>query len=345
MKAFSKKSIVVLRFDASPTIGGGHAVRCLALASELERRGKCCVLACNIETFRSFVVNPPFRSIALHGRLDDELRQLKQELSGGCDVLFIDHFERSYEYETASRGWAKRIAVIDGQRRSHDCDLLIDPNPGRNLDDYLGLVPPKCNVLSGTEFAILRREYQTLRPKSLEIRAATKQLNRILISFGAFSRPNLEERVAHGLEKAGFAGNLIFVGGSAANRTRKAEWNVTFKVEVIGWAESVAVLQSTCDLMIGGGGASVWEGCCLGLPMLLIQVAKNQSYVLSQLEAKGAAIVLGQDGDVTSEKLEAVFRKLMIDPSWLARLSENAHSLCDGLGAKRIVRAVDYLLA
>lgn len=336
---------MVIRFDATPVIGGGHAIRCLALAEEIASRGKSPILACNSETFSSFPIQPLFRAIKLNGDPTTELRQLQSELAEGCDVLLVDHFERSLEFERASRGWAKCVAAIDGQRRSHDCDLLIDPNPGRVVSEYSGLVPFACKILSGTEFAILRKEYLHLRPASLKRRSAPKRIDNLLVNFGAFSRPVLEEKVVAALEHAGFNGKLVFAGNPKIIVGQTAERNLPYEVERVGWTDSIAGLQSTCDLMIGAGGSSIWEGCCLGVPMILIQIAENQSYVLQEVGSRGAAIVLGKDNEVTCATLSNVFRTILRDPSTLTRLSVNAANLCDGLGIKRIGQAVDELLA
>src|SRR3546814_7838550 len=70
----------------------------------------------------------------------DEIAALTQ---GPADLLVVDHYGRDAAYETACRQACRRIlAIDDAPGRRHDCDILLDPTPGRSAADYAGLIPP-----------------------------------------------------------------------------------------------------------------------------------------------------------------------------------------------------------
>ena len=55
---------------------------------------------------------------------------------------------------------------------------------------------------------------------------------------------------------------------------------------------SLSALMVKADLFIGAAGITSWERACLGLPAVVIPVAKNQEYGAYQLHRIGAAISL-----------------------------------------------------
>ena len=116
-----QKRHALFRCDASAVVGGGHVMRCLTLASELNAHGWRCSFACTDETV-SFM---PALSQSGHGVVSAD------DMIDNVDVLIVDHYGLDRVYEEKCRVWAKQIVVIDDLAdRLHDCDVLIDQNFG-----------------------------------------------------------------------------------------------------------------------------------------------------------------------------------------------------------------------
>ena len=75
--------------------------------------------------------------------------------------------------------------------------------------------------------------------------------------------------------------------------------NMTLLVDV----KDMAVKFARADLAIGAAGSTSWERACLGLPTLLIAVARNQESIGQGLATAGAARYLGPAHNVTEEIL------------------------------------------
>ena len=140
----------VFRADASPEIGGGHVMRCLALAEALEATGGWrCGFATRPE---SGAMVPSIRTLGcdpleLVGPAGDEPQALAGGWPGGCDLLVVDHHRREARFERACRPWARRIMVIDDLAdRHHDCDLLLDQTAGRQASDYAASTRASCRI-------------------------------------------------------------------------------------------------------------------------------------------------------------------------------------------------------
>src|ERR1700731_2629164 len=93
-------STVVFRTDASPSIGGGHGMRCLALANALRSAGVACSFACSQQTSGSVpaLAGSGYRCLGLDAPADAET--LRRAMPDGCDWLGVDHYGWDAAHET-----------------------------------------------------------------------------------------------------------------------------------------------------------------------------------------------------------------------------------------------------
>src|SRR5438876_9238673 len=190
---------VVFRADASPLIGGGHVMRCLALANGLQSEGAECWFGCAAGTTASVpaLIESGYRYSELSASADAEA--LQRTMPGGCDWLVVDHYGWSFSEEARCRRWARNILVIDDlANRQHDCDLLLDQTFGRRSADYNGLVPARSGVLVGSQYALLRNEFAEARSASLACRMPSR-LKRILVSLGLTDPANMTQTILEGI--------------------------------------------------------------------------------------------------------------------------------------------------
>ena len=130
--------LAIIRADASKHIGGGHVMRCLALGFELVKKGWMCALASRRDTFETVPVllNSGIEFYSFQGPENEEGLELRRQWPAGCELLIVDHYQRDEAFESACRGWAERIMVVDDlANRYHDCDILLDQTFGRREKD------------------------------------------------------------------------------------------------------------------------------------------------------------------------------------------------------------------
>src|SRR5262245_36129965 len=147
------RPLALFRCDASPAIGAGHVVRCLALAEELVDAGWRVAFAVGDETISTV---PRLAEIgidvAVLDTTDTESSALARQFSGEADLLVVDHYACEAAFEHACRSFAQRIVVLDdGTGRMHDCDVLVDA-AASEAAAYATHVPPHARVLSGPGF-------------------------------------------------------------------------------------------------------------------------------------------------------------------------------------------------
>src|SRR5262249_3199433 len=128
---------------------------------------------------------------------------VKESLPAGCDWLVVDHYGWSVTDEIECRDWARSIMVIDDlANRSHDCDVLLDQTFDRLALDYRSLVPAKCTLLVGSQYALLRSEFARRRSSSLSRRHVAR-LKHVMVAMGLTDPVNATATVLAGVLESG----------------------------------------------------------------------------------------------------------------------------------------------
>ena len=330
---------VIFRADASPDIGGGHVTRCLTLADALIGQGWVC----------TFLSAPGS---------EDTVPALKQErynlarsaiMDLSADVLVVDHYGLDAGFESDCRAWAKKIVVIDDLAdRPHDCDLLMDQTLGRDPADYKAFVPPRCRILTGPDYALLRPQFAAARPAALARRGRQAgRVGRILVMLSTGDRDNVTGLVLAGLErpKGKFVVDVVMGAGAPhLQAVRQQAGESRHNVIVRAGVGDVAELMADADLCIGAGGTASWERCCMGLPTVVIEIADNQRKIIEGLDKAGAIFKAGWHRDLTAEIIAGHVQVLIDNPARIVAMGVVAATICEGKGAELLAAQIGNLL-
>jgi UDP-2,4-diacetamido-2,4,6-trideoxy-beta-L-altropyranose hydrolase len=339
------RPLAVFRADAGPAIGGGHVMRCLALADRLTDAGWRCAFASRRGTVETVAAleRSGLSVQCVEGGPSEESAALRTRFPNGCALLVVDSYALDDRFETACRSWAGSILAIDDLNdRRHDCDVLLNQNLGWTADDYAALAPAASRLLIGPRYALLRPQFAASRPAALAARRDGITLRRILIAMGNFDPDNATETVLRGIDESGLAVEAdVVLGGSAphltAVRARIAAMKMTARLHLS--VDDMAGLMTAADLSIGAAGTTSWERCALGLPALLVVLADNQRRIADALVEAGAADSLGWHERLSPEAVAGALRSLAGAPARLGRMSGCAAAVCDAGGAARVAAA------
>ena len=331
---------LVIRADASQSLGAGHVMRCLTLAGEVRARGgDAAFVAAPLPGHMADAVRERgFESHLLEAGLDapaDAAATAALARAFGADRVVVDHYGLDAAWERAQP--CPVMAIDDLTDRPHACDILLNQNLGARAGDYAGLVPPGTACLMGVEHALLRPDFAAARADALAGRQG-RDLGRLMISLGGTDPANgtgwaLE--VLAGMDlPAGLAIDVIMGSRAPHLDAVRARAAALPGARVLVDTPDMAALMAAADLAIGAAGSSSWERCCLGLPALMVVLADNQAPIAAALDAAGAArrIALGEDA-----ALATALGALIADPSRLGAMQRAAAALCDGQGAVRVV--------
>ena len=359
---------VAFRTDASLQIGIGHVMRCLTLADTLRAAGAQCHFICREHQGhlalhirgRGFTVSmlpaltelpntPSIENIG-HSKYaawlgvdwSTDVVQTKVELYEiAFDWLIVDHYALDSRWEQALRPLCRKLMAIDDLAdRSHDCDLLLDQNLGRDVGNYRELVPRGCIILAGPQFALLRPEFTRLRADSLH-RRVIPRLRHLLISMGGVDQFDATGKVLEALSGCPLPSDMcitVVLGPHSPwlervkSLARQMQCPTTVKVNVSNMAD----LMADSDLAIGGAGGTSWERCCLGLPSVVVVLADNQREGAAALEHSGSAHVLNPS-EINTGKFVSILNRLLTTDA-LVQLSQKSSFVTDGRGVERVLR-------
>ena len=343
---------VAIRADATDQIGSGHIMRCLTLANRLAQRGSDIVFFCQslpayfenkiVENSHTVVRFPEFNNVCNVSEAADAQKTLDALGGDKTEILIVDHYNLGIKWEDILIQNADKLIVIDDlANRRHACNYLVDQTIGRPASAYAQLVPDGCNILTGTDYCILRDEFLELRNVSLQHRKKAR-LNKILVTLGATDGDGMLLPIVEHLDKT-FAGtdveiNVIvgaLVPDLAITQLQAATRHA--KISFSGPIDNLAQELTDTDLAIGAAGTSTWERCCLGVPSYLFVIAKNQIEIARGLEKSGGAMVAAKPEDLFTGSMNPHCAEIH---GRLEKISGLASGLVDGNGVDRIIDTI-----
>ena len=336
-----------IRADSSMQIGGGHMMRCLALAGELRERGVQVIFLCadlpgNLSALAS-KAGCHVEVLANAGGAPTDAQ--RQELDAAAcaalvrpsadDWLVVDHYGLDHRWESLMRDRFHRILAIDDLAdRPHDCDILLDQNRmGERIDDYAALTSSDCKLLTGPGYALLARQFRDCREQGVSRRG---RLREIMVFFGSSDEENHTLTALEGIALWGGAIDVTVVIG-ASNPNRKAVETCCRSMSSVRLhvqTTEMAHLTAVADCAIGAAGSATWERCCLGLPGLLAVCAKNQEIVAQTAAEQGVALNMGPARGLAPESIASRLADLSTES--LKCMEARARALVDGRGAVRL---------
>lgn len=334
----------VFRCDAGAHIGGGHVVRCLALADAMARQNWRCTFAVRDGTRQTMPLLE--RSGHLIADIEATPEAEPQWLSahvGPCDLLVVDHYERGRNFEAGCRDWVGQILVLDDSNdRDHDCDFLVSPSPLLDAKDFTTRVPEGTRILTGPAYAPLRAAFANRR---FATPSQAKNPQRLLIGYGAADPDNATGRTLDALEAAGLLDEVetdVILGSNAPHLNTVTQQGARMdRVQLHIDPPDAVTLMAGASVTVGAAGTSAWERCALGGAAIMVSIADNQRPGARFLANAGAAIDLGSLDQVAAADLAETVSSLLSNPSRLASMKGSAATLCDGLGAERIAAMID----
>lgn len=332
---------LLVRCEATPMLGTGHAMRCLALGQEWMRRGGRAVFAMSepepgmaARLERSGVGVVALRSVAGSSADASETSALAQAWGSRWVVLDGPMFGAAWDV-----GWAGEVRLLriddNGLMRPFRAELLLNQNLGAAVSDYPRKAGPG-RLLLGPEYALLRPEFFGV--------ARAARTGRIVVTLGGTDPACASERVLDALEQPsaqGVAADFI-IGAANPRRVELAGLVAAHapRLQAVVAPENLPERFARAAMAVTAGGSTLYELALLRTPMLVLCTAENQRRTCERLAAIGAAQYAGWHAEVTPATLAELITSLGRDAARREELVERAGCLGDGHGAARVVDAM-----
>ncbi|HVQ01213.1 MAG TPA: UDP-2,4-diacetamido-2,4,6-trideoxy-beta-L-altropyranose hydrolase [Candidatus Thermoplasmatota archaeon] len=334
---------IAFRVDASPDIGIGHLMRCLALSEELRHRGHEC-------SFLLKVVHPEvlerIKKFGCASYLLPRTASLQQDLDSvieyafdnTVDWLITDHYniDASYVKEIKHQGFHV-LSIDDTAQMHYFSDIVVNQNIG--AEKLAFSAEPYTTLLLGPSYVMLRDEL--LRRDQKKYNAIVKK---ILVSLGGTDADNFLLFLLRALEDiTKDIDVLAVVGPFNPHETALQAFRETTKMglTLIRSPPNMAEYYLQADLAIGAAGSSCYELAYFGIPNLMITIADNQLSIAHEMEKQRIGIYLGEKHDLQPDLLREKVNEFLVNRSLRNNMSANGQRLIDGHGKKRIVDCIE----
>ena len=259
---------VLILTEGGRNIGFGHITRCTALYQAFEEKG----------IIPEFIVNGDDSIIdLLVGKnyeifdwIDEKERLL--ELIKNVDIAIIDSYLADIDiYETISEYVKIPVYLDDNKRLDYPKGIVVN---GAIYAEELNYPAPKgVTYLLGSEYMPLRKEFWKVPEKEIK-----ENIESVMITFGGDDMRNMTPRVLR-LLKNNFP-ELIknIVIGRGFKNIHEIEELKDDKTNLIYYpdAEEMKNIMLESDIAISAAGQTTYELAMIGLPTIMIKVAKNQ---------------------------------------------------------------------
>jgi UDP-2,4-diacetamido-2,4,6-trideoxy-beta-L-altropyranose hydrolase len=328
--------VLVIRADASATIGVGHVMRCLALAEAwLESGGRVTfamkavpeALAARIE-----------RAGARVTRVEtaDDAAQIARGL--GARFAVVDGYHLGAAHQEALAGVGARLLVIDdaGETATKAAALVLNQNAHASKSLY-GALGSGAELLAGPSYALLRREFRD----SAGARVTAEHARRVLVTFGGADTAQLSPLALEALAPLDGL-DVLLVAGAANPRASelRAPEGARARVRVAVDASDMAEKMRWADLALIAAGTTTWELAASGVPIIALFTAENQRGVAAAIKDLGFGESLGDATGVTAKVIRDAVSRLAADAEVRCRMARRGREVVDGQGAQRVCAAM-----
>lgn len=334
---------ILIRADASPEIGTGHVMRCLALAEALMEQGALSVF-CGAQITPALVSRLADAGFT-HHRIDAaEDAAATQALcrSLAAKGLVVDSYTLDSRWRAALHQPGLAVLALDdlADRMLH-ADLVWNPAPARAGIAYDRLAPNAIRLF-GDDYVLIRREIRDLITTR---RPPLPDRNHLLVTFGGSDPAGLTVPVIKRLGPMLPSGVVldVVVGGSnpnlaccraAASRFPACRLHVD--------SRDMGRLIAESGLAITAGGGTVAEMAALATPTLLVAIADNQAGAADDARHRDWAEVLdarGHPPGAMADIIAATALALWHNPTRRTDLARRIAGI-DGQGAPRVAAAL-----
>ena len=338
------RSRVVVRTDASQSVGFGHLRRCATLGRKLSESGVAVHFLLKAQDVDLSAELNGFAeaSVLFDPELDgeaDATRTAEYCRDIGADCAIIDHYQANEAYQLILLNAGLRWMQFDGSARTPLwADWVVSFSPAADVDRYRAVQSRlQTRLLLGPRYAVLRDEFLQWRTT----RRCKPQASRLLLTFGGGDDRGACLACLNALQQVDIFEITILTGGCNPQVPSIQAWmkqNATHRVSLLLDDTDVARRMAEADIAITAGGTTTFETAMLGLPTLILQIADNQRVNSQAWGRIGAAVDLGPFDDLNAGQLRDQLVKVAGNPELRERMSVLGRGHVDGLGAGRLVR-------
>lgn len=341
---------LIIRADSTSQMGGGHVMRCLALAQAWQDVSGYPVFVMDA---KSSAAGTRLKSEGIEfvhlsaqpGAIDDAIQTAHLAHERDVTWVVVDgyHFDAAYQKSIKDAG-LKLLFVDDyGHAEHYFADILLNQNLHASEALYVNKEPYTC-LLLGTRYVLLRKEFLKWQGYRREI---SNKAKKILVTMGGADPGNETLKVIRALNSLNDPDLEVKIIAGPSNPNKESLINATRHAPCpmlcVENASNMADLMAWADIAVSAGGSTCWELAFMGVPFITCSLAENQRSLTKSLEQKGVCINLGWHEKITIQKISHAMKDLLDKQNKREFFSKRNRTLVDGNGSKRVIKIMSSL--
>ena len=323
-------------------------MRCLALAEVWQDAGGevCFISACDAPALEVCLKKEGIQILHIGqdaGTLGDADETVRIASEHGADWIVVDGYHFGAEYQKTIKDSGLSLLFIDdyGHADHYYADIVLNQNIYADMSFY-PKYEPYTRFLLGTKYVLLRREF--LKWSGLH-RDIPEVARKILVTLGGSDPDNVTLKVIEAVKTVDLDGLevKVVVGGAIPHfdliqETVKVLQNFT----LIKNADNMPELMAWADIAISAGGSTCWELLFMGVPSIVIPIAKNQEPIAKELQSLKIAKGIDDNDLQNSRKLVKLIFEFLQSYEIRSEFAKRMVQYIDGNGSSRIISAIIY---
>ncbi|MDA7818230.1 UDP-2,4-diacetamido-2,4,6-trideoxy-beta-L-altropyranose hydrolase [Sulfurimonas sp.] len=296
---------ILFRADSSSTIGTGHIMRDLVLASQYKDSNIIFATQKLDGNINAKIKEAGYKVKTLKSNSLKEVTQLVEKQN--IDLIVIDHYGIDYKYEKKLKDKTDvKILSFDDTYEKHHCDILLNHNISANKKRYKDLVPEGCELRCGSEFTLIRDEF--IKEKKKKEKLVNTENKTIFLAMGGADHSNINIKILKVIEKFdNLKVNLVTTTANANLKELKKyvknrEW-INLHVN----SNKIAKLMKKSDASIITPSVILNEIYFMQVPFIAITTAINQKDMYKYLKKQNFLVL----NKFNKEKLKQSINKIL----------------------------------
>jgi UDP-2,4-diacetamido-2,4,6-trideoxy-beta-L-altropyranose hydrolase len=273
---------ILFRADSSSSIGTGHIMRDLVLASQYKNVNIIFVTQNLDGNINHKIIEAGYEIELIKSNDIQEFIDIVKKYK--ADLVVIDNYAIDYDYEKILKEkTGVNILAIDDTYEKHYCDILLNHNIYAEEKNYKELVPSHCELRCGVKHTLLRDEFSEtylLRKKK------TNQKLKVFMAMGGTDSKHINILILEKIKNLPLEISLVTTQANKnlnelQNYVQDNE-NIVLHVD----SSNIANLIISCDIALVTPSVIINEIIFLKIPFISVMVTKNQHYMDMFLKEK-----------------------------------------------------------
>jgi UDP-2,4-diacetamido-2,4,6-trideoxy-beta-L-altropyranose hydrolase len=326
----------LFRTEASSTVGLGHVMRCLSLATMLKEDHEISFfLNENNSSVGQMIASYGFSCAAIN----------EDQSFDACDAVVLDGYSFKSEMQKKIKQKEKKLVFIDDLHDQHFyADIIINVSDAVSEKDYLA--ESYTHFCLGSKFALLRNELLEAAQRPGRKVSAVKN---VFISMGGADKNNITLKALKSIENISEIEQVqVMIGSLNKNENDLQGYIAGQKKKIVLHknidAEELVDVLTKCELAICPASGTSMEIAAVGVGMISGITAENQTDILSGLLKRNCAKSIGDFNSASAENIETLVKACVKDPGAVEQMITEQKKMLDGLSPQRLKTVFKELL-